>query len=376
MTFFSRPNLENEQFKQLSNSVLTLSGQTQIVTTTGFTLSDGSGGNVIVTASGGTNYDVLTLQNGIIKLLPSAASGGSMYVGASPASISLGGISGGTVLTGKTISTILQELLVPTQHPALIAPSNTFTIVPATTLFEVGATVVFTGSSTFNRGCITPQYTSASDKRSGLPSSYRYTDMGSNITDVPSVSLSNTFTMASRVITSGNNVACGNVAYSCGEQPKNSDGTNYCAKLPSGRTSTITKTVTGVYPYFWGSTVSAPILTSNACAQCLITGGTKCVGYTGTDVSVTNYNVTGKYIWLAIPAASTTKTKWQGANSPSNCGTIPGDLFAAECQRNITSPTGLWGIPSVPVSPTPVPYKIYVSNYPTSISYEMIFKNS
>ena len=48
MPFFARPNLTDEQFKQLKgdNEILTLSGQTRIATTSGLTLSDGAGGYV------------------------------------------------------------------------------------------------------------------------------------------------------------------------------------------------------------------------------------------------------------------------------------------------------------------------------------------
>lgn len=83
MTFYSRPDLSDLQFKQEKDSELHLSGTTHISTITGFTLNDGSaGGQVLVTASGAslaTNGFVLTYDNsqGVIKLSPSSASGGT-----------------------------------------------------------------------------------------------------------------------------------------------------------------------------------------------------------------------------------------------------------------------------------------------------------
>lgn len=81
MAFFSRPNLDDIQFKQTPDSTLSLSGQTRYRTWSGLTLSDGAGGDIIVTASGASSATtegyVLTYMNGLISLQPSSASGGT-----------------------------------------------------------------------------------------------------------------------------------------------------------------------------------------------------------------------------------------------------------------------------------------------------------
>ena len=72
MSFFSRPNLDNLQFKQTVDAILELSGQTRILKTSGFTLTDGAGGNVIITASGAsssTNMYVLTYNHALGKIV-------------------------------------------------------------------------------------------------------------------------------------------------------------------------------------------------------------------------------------------------------------------------------------------------------------------
>jgi len=83
MTFFARPNLGNIEFKQLSGTTLTLNGQTQIATVSGLTLSDGTGNNVIVTASGATSGStgkVLTFDGNVIKLMTSSLSGDTSFI--------------------------------------------------------------------------------------------------------------------------------------------------------------------------------------------------------------------------------------------------------------------------------------------------------
>lgn len=77
MAFFSRPNLEDLQFKQTPGSVLSLSGMTRIRTWSGLTLSDGVGGDIPVTATGATDGYVLTYTSGLISLQASSASGGT-----------------------------------------------------------------------------------------------------------------------------------------------------------------------------------------------------------------------------------------------------------------------------------------------------------
>lgn len=117
MPFFARPNLDDVQFKQLSGTTLTLSGQTRIVTWSGFTITDGYGGNVIVTARGATGStsdgNVLTYRGGIISLEGSSTSGESRYYCASPTTCTVGGLLAGSTISGCTIAGILESILVP-----------------------------------------------------------------------------------------------------------------------------------------------------------------------------------------------------------------------------------------------------------------------
>jgi len=112
MTFFSRPSLDNLQFKQEVGDVLELNGQTQIKSPTGLTLTNGVGTDVIITATGATNGYVMTYNNGLISLKESVGGSGA-YSGASPTTCSVGGLTCGSAILNCSISNILERILVP-----------------------------------------------------------------------------------------------------------------------------------------------------------------------------------------------------------------------------------------------------------------------
>ena len=110
-------------------------------------------------------------------------------------------------------------------------------------------------------------------------------------------------------------------------------------------------------------------MSTSGCSQCLIDSYTcKIVANSIGSITVSNFDVTGEYLWFAIPVGNT-KTCWQGANNVSNNGLIPGTLFPTPISMNIVSPESCWGI-----SPL-IYYEIYVSNYATDIDYGMTFCN-
>ena len=368
MSFFSRPHLENLQFKQLEGTVLTLSGQTQIATISGLTLTDGSGNNIIVTASGASdNFDVLTYCNGVISLQEPTASGGTgIYDCSSPTTCTVGGLPADTVIYGSGITTILECILVPTLNPVLTNPSiSSFTISPTTTLYEMGTCIYVTGTTYFNAGCINPQYTAASDCRSCGADIYEYNIYGVTCCVCANGLSCNSISFGGYPVSSSNGLSV-KVCYSGGTQPYDSADNPYMSGLTTGCTNTCSRTITGVYPWFWGTSASTPTI-----GQSLFDNLTcKCVGYSNYNITVDNFNVTGKYIWFAIPSTSTTKTSWQGANNPSNNGTIPGTLFPTGVISTVSSPSC-----DVPSCWTGIQYCFYVSNYPTDINYGMTFSN-
>jgi len=377
MGFFARPRLSNDQFVQHNDDVLTLSGQTQIATTTGLTLTDGVGGYVPIIATGGTEFDVLTYRGGQIILEPSSASGGTtIYTYSGETTCAVGGLGVGQFLVGDELKDIIQCMVSPTLNPTLSDPSiSSLYLIPALpTVYEYGTQLALSGCTDFNPGSINPQYSSACSCRSNGAYCYTYDVFGTPCACISTIPApSNLMPFGTQTINSPSNSISVTVHYCCGTQPKDSSGGNYCTPLPSGSTNLCTslsvaqKTLTGVYPWFWGTSTTAPNVSTSGCSQCLINSYTcKCVASSTGNITVTNFNVTGKYLWFATPYASATKTCWQGANNVSNNGIIPGGLFPAPTSWNIDSCSSCW---------SGVCYKIYVSNYATNINYGMTFCN-
>lgn len=348
MAFDSKQNLNNGRFEQASGDTLTLAGITNV---TGDLRIDGiSIRDLTGSTSGGTG-------------------GNDMYTLGSPAAISLGGISAGYVMTGKTYGQILQSLLVPTLYPALTAPSLGFTDNVAAT-FEVGSSQNITFTSTFSRGSISPAY-GTSGYRSGLPTKYVYT--GSGIAgSYPSTSLTNNQSVTGYVILAGSNTWTSYAAYSAGDQPKDSAGNNYSTALASGATSPQSNTITGIYPYFYGKVASggAPAGSNRPTAtNALVTGGTKVVASSIGTLTISFGASSDDYIWFATPVASTTKTVWyvNALNNGNIGGAVApgGNLFPA--YDSVSVSTVLW---------SGITYKVYISNYQSETDGSMDLRNS
>lgn len=373
MSFFARPNLDNEQFKQLAGTTLSLSGQTNIMTVTGLTLADGAGKQVIITVENASAHvgDVMTFTCvggiGKVELLPSGSAGDIIYNKKSPTTCTVGGLTCGSPISGCTITDILEKILVPSLNPTLSPNSYSFTLSPSVSQYEVGTKISLSAIGTYNRGSVSPVYCGGTSYRTGLPSAYNYTTFGITCTD-PSTSLSKTTTLVSNYsVVEGNNLVSGYVSYSAGDYAKDSEGNNYGTCCPACGTfpnPAVQKTITGILPWFWGKSATVPVI-----GQALINSGNKCVAVSSDSIMVDNYNATGEYIWFAIPyCASWTKTKWQGANSAENKGTIPaaGGLFqSAPSTAIINSPSSCWNGKT---------YQFYVSSYPTSVNYGMTYK--
>jgi len=361
MAFFARPNLDDTQFKQLEGSLLSLSGQTQIATPTGLTLTDGSGGNIPVTASGAStpssNFDVLTYCDGIISLMPSSASGGTgIYDGLSPSTCSVGGLSAGTTIYGSGYTAILQSILVPNIPPVIVNQSASFSITPSTLLYEIGTVINLTGCASFNSGCIIPLYPSGSTccvGRSCGASGYSYNIFGPATGVTLSCFPSNSCVFPSHPVTPGNNTVSAIVYYSGGTQPYYSDCvTTFGSALSAGCETPPAKTICGIYPIYYGKVPSGarPAVTND-----LVTGGTKTVEPSTGTVEIT-FGSVGEYTWLAIPSGSTSKTCWYVNPSNNGCiATSVADKYPDECILGIVSGQGCWGISPI------VGYKVYMS---------------
>ncbi len=111
----ARPNLENNFFKQLAGTTLTLSGQTKIQATSGLTFTDGSGNFIPIILSGGTSGDTLTYINSQMVLRPSGAGAKPIFNGCRTTTRS--GIP--VVNTGgNTVQQFLENYFFPSVFPS------------------------------------------------------------------------------------------------------------------------------------------------------------------------------------------------------------------------------------------------------------------
>jgi hypothetical protein len=384
MPFFARPDLSDEQFKQLTGSTLTLSG------TTDFTGVLKSKGIEIDATSGGTTAagDALVFDGTKIKLTPiSGGSGSGFYYGASPTTCTVGGLPAGTSISGTSIQNILQSILVPELFGTLTAPSPSF-LMPVTNPYEVGCVLnSLSATLSFNRGCINPQYCSASDKRSGAATCYTWNDFyfsgHSCVTSSSSISVS---PFPSYTVAAGNRSAFACVTYAAGVQPLGSEGTAYNTPLSSGVTAPQVVSVCGIYPYFFGKIASGGCPagvnrpTDTTICSCIIaadlsrnsnvnSGPVINVGFSNSTININFCSTPDDYIWFAIPVASTPKTCWyvDATNKGSIGGAVSpgGNLFPAA--SNITDITTIcWSGQT---------YQAYISNYQTCSTAVMQLRN-
>ncbi len=190
-------------------------------------------------------------SDGILVTIDGGGSGGT-YTNTDPTPINFPSdddpnIPSGTTFSNKTFPEMMDLMLYPELDPTLTNPSNGFSISPSG-LREIGETIAtITLSATFNKGSISPAY-GTTGFRSGDPNNYVYT--GTGATDNASTALTDTETVSSYTVLQGSNSWTGAVDYDAGPQPLTSKGNNFNSPLPAGTTSTITRTITGVYPAF------------------------------------------------------------------------------------------------------------------------------
>ena len=337
----------------------TLTGSTVINDSRGITKGIEYGSDY---SSGFSNCSLITKEYAQCLI-----SSGGTYNLASPATKTVGGITAGDSLTGKTALCLLEEILAPELFPtSLVNPSVGIGLSPSGT-FEVGCSIAsLSVSATFNRGSISPQYCSASPFRSGLPNAYSFTgtQMPVGFQACASSPASETATAYSVLLGGQTWSVC--TRYDCGVQPKGSSGTNYNIPLVSGCSNTASASITGIYPYYYGKLTagSRPVVTN-----ALVTTGCMAKPVADSNGTVTvSFSSTGQWTWLAIPSASTSKTCWYvNALDNGRINNAPSDKYPDECLIPITSAEGCWA---------GVNYKVYMSGFAATDANPIQFRNS
>jgi hypothetical protein len=305
----------------------------------------------------------------------------------------VGGLPSGTAvsdLTGYTFVQMFNDILFPTVYPTYTIPTITLQGLNSGT-HEVGSTVAIdinaygvkndagiystlyvrenssvvltdnspTTSSVTN---LSPQFgfTNRNNPNSGF-TSFIYSDT----LTVPAPSVGNTSTTtydAQGDYLSGNTLynnkgVLDDRVYDVRESDAPQSGSN-------GFTSSPPKTITGIYPYFWGVSSTEP--TASSIASTISSGGAnKVLSQANGTISIT-FNATEEYLWFAHLGNYTTKTKWYVAED--NKGNIGGtsDLFGAVSTTSVNSPETYW---------SGINFKVYISNYPTTTEGEMDLLN-
>lgn len=271
----------------------------------------------------------------------------------------------------KTLVQVLDTILFPELLPTYTVPTLSFSY-SQSGIKEVGVLIsqelsvsgikndagVFT-SLVINRDSseIESDSSPSATAYSSIPSQFGYSDPNN-----PNYSYTMEYT-DSYAVSLGNTVWDSSGSFNAGLAKKNSKDVadsrsaallSVNAPQSAGSLQSASATVTGIYPYFWGKTSSAPSAASIADA---IAAGTetKVLAVSSGTVQAT-FDAAAEYVWFAHPASETTKTKW--FNTALNQGTIgAGQFILSPVTNDVDSPDGYW---------SGVSYKIYVSDYATN----------
>jgi hypothetical protein len=114
------------------------------------------------------------------------------------------------------------------------------------------------------------------------------------------------------------------------------------------------QTITGMYPYFWGSSTTA---VSAAQVAAAIQSGTANKVLASADGTLSiNFNVDSKYIWFAHYDLYPLKKSWNTSLVSTPAAIANGDptsIWNSPTTQNVTSPNAYW---------SNVPFKIYTGN--------------
>lgn len=329
MAINTKIRLDDKHVEQLHGESLTLSGVTQVAT------------NGLLKYVEHPNFTDATeiVDKQYVDLMVSDATGSTVYNLESPATVTVGGITAGTVLTGKTSNQILKEILVPYLTPTFSSFSNDVSS-PVEVGCQISGSKLFSWS--FNNGGNVQANTMC------------VRDVTASVTLSTNISTTSPQSVA---ITTKTFTSCGDTQVWCGSA-KNSRG---------GQFNSGSYTVTSYLPWFWGKcTCPGPAGSNRPTGTAdMITGGTKVVANSSGSLSITFNSGDNDYIWFAVPSSVANKVCWY-VNALNN-GTIGGGIGAG-CNL-FPSPEIVNDVKNACWSGQT--YKIYISNYQSAVSAVM-----
>ena len=260
-----------------------------------------TGTGVTVTGSGTGNEDIEVAISGGLGSYTNSTQTPQPFPGNSP----FDNIPAGETFTNETFTAMMNKMLYPTLNPTLTPPSASLSISPAASFQEIGANVPITLDATFNQGLINPQYTSASNKRSGLPNTYNFN--GTGVSPISSSSLGPVqATTGAYTILAGSNTWTNSISFDAGVMPKDSGGGDFDppGALSSGTTSTLSKTITGVFPVF-ATTTNISTMTKQSLVSM--------AGYATVSLVAESFSSSDRQT-VDIPIAGGGQAGWNGIN--------------------------------------------------------------
>jgi len=297
----------------------------------------------------------------------------------------VGGIEAGTLassLKAKNLVQIIDDLLFPTVLPTYVIPTN------STSITGLGSTLKEVGSS-YSGNVV---QTADSNDAGAFTELRIYRDGTLVDTDASPVLsggvYSNTFTESSYVVPapSLNDNASSTVYnaqgdYNAGSPKDDNKGvtdtrpaevrqTDAPQAGDTGFTSS-SKTISGRYPYFYGtasdrSTIDDP---SEVASLIAAGSGTKVVADSNGTLTL-SVGTTTTHVWLAVPSDAPLKSEWYETvtnfGDIASIGTTPttgGDLFIPYASENVNSPDSYW---------SSIGYTIYIQK-PSSSGQGTVF---
>ncbi|NJO89528.1 MAG: hypothetical protein HC831_11705 [Chloroflexia bacterium] len=263
----------NDAMARFDTSAALLFNETGLFVDSSVKISTLAGAGVrFVTALSDGTLDVSTLPNyvreaslgdsfsfdssGFLKVDVSSAGNYNTTLDPSLTMLSaVGGYPAGTSvadLFGDSLIAMWDNLLFPTVAPIINAPSQTFTINPTTSYYEISSIINLTFTGGLGKGSIYNGVT-FQNFRSGDASLYNYTDPSSNtlLVDTPTSSLSNVQNINGYKVLIGSQSFTCQVSYLEGPQPLDNKGNPSGSPLSAGTfPGTISRSFEGVYPLF------------------------------------------------------------------------------------------------------------------------------
>ena len=268
-----------------------------------------------------------------------------LYDLGSPSTVPVGGLPAGSLLTGRTWQSIIEEMAVDYLLPSF----TSFNITGIPTVNEVGVAIGGPHTATWgtnNSGNVAPNSVAIRDVTANFLLLSGLANDGSESVDIGTIT----------------NTAP--ISHSWRAEALNTNAGAFVSN---------NKTISSLYPYFFGKVSSggaAPGESRPVANQALIDAGSKVVAASNGTLTVDFGSGSDDYIWFAIPITSTSKNSWYVNalnNGPIGGAVGPGgNLFPIPEVVTINSPTALWA---------GIQYKIYVSNYQSAVSALMELRN-